>query len=247
MKRILTGIEGIDEMLNGGLPEGRCYLISGGPGSGKTTLAMQFLVYGVEKNNENGLYISLEEKPKHLIENMSQFGWELERLQKERKLMIVDASPIRNIPGKFALGEVTVGKREFSLRTLVEIIKTNATTLNAKRIVIDPITTFMFQYPDISERRNAILDLIGVLTELETTSFVTTESQTRMLERDFQAEEFLAHGVISLHTIIRNGIKSKGIEIRKMRGISHDEQLRPYEILRNGITVYSKEKAIQTK
>ena len=246
MKKILIGIEGLDEMLNGGIPEGRCYLISGGPGSGKTTLAMQFLVYGAEKNNENGLYISLEERPKLLIENMSQFGWKLEKLQKENKLLIVDASPIRTIPGKVSLGELTVGKREFSLRTLIEIIKNNATNLNAKRIVVDPITTFMFQYPDISERRNAILDLIGALTELKATSVITTESRTT-LEREIQAEEFLAHGVISLHTIIRNGIKSKGIEIEKMRGIAHDEQIRPYEILENGITVYSKEKTGQTK
>ena len=105
----------------------------------------------------------------------------------------------------------------------------------------------MFQYPNLADRRNAILDLIEALTKTEATSLITTEMRSMTLDREIQAEEFLAHGVITLHTIVRGDTKSRGIEIEKMRGISHDEQIRPYQILRNGIMVYSKEKTAQGK
>jgi len=244
MKKVPTGVEGLDSMLGGGLPFGRCTLVCGGPGSGKTTFAVQFLCNGAKKYGETGLYVSLGESPAHLRENMTSFGWDIERLEKEDKLVIVDASPIRTLPGEVKIGELNIGKRDFSMLSLIEGIRNRAEENHVKRIVIDPITTLMLQYPDVIERQNAILDLMEAITELGITSLMTTELRATSLERQVQAEEFLSHGVLIFHTFTENGRTIRAVQIEKMRGVAHDHELRPYKIQKNGIEIFSKEKLI---
>jgi len=244
MKKVPTGIEGFDVMLEGGLPFGRCTLVCGGPGSGKTTFAIQFLYNGAKKYGETGLYVSLGESPAHLIENMSSFGWDIEGLEKEGKLIIVDASPIRTLPGEVSIGKLNIGKRDFSMLSLIEVVRNRAEEKQVKRIVIDPITTLMLQYPDVSERQNAILDLMEAITDWGMTSLMTTELRATSLERQVQAEEFLSHGVIIFHRFTEGGRIIRAIQVEKMRGIAHDHELRPYKILKNGIEIFSKEKII---
>ncbi len=244
MKKVLAGIDGLDKMLNGGLPFGRCILVCGGPGSGKTILSMQFLHYGVVQCNEPGLYVSLDEDISHLREEMTSFGWDLEKLEKKGRLAIVDASPIRHIPGEVKVGDLWVGKRNFSSISLIEIIKKNVEKMNAKRIVIDPITALMFLYSDVSERRTAVLDLFEALTNLGTTNLITNELRSVTLEREIRSEEFLAHGVILLHTFVSDKEIVRGVQVEKMRGIAHDNQIRPYKITENGIEVFPQEKSI---
>lgn len=240
-KRVPTGVKGLDDMLGGGLPLGRCILVCGGPGSGKTIFGVQFLFNGAVKYGETGLYVSLDENPAHLKEDMTGFGWNLEKLERDGKLVIIDASPIRTITGKVKIGKLNLGKRDFKMLSLIEIIKTRIQETGAKRVVIDPISSLILQYPDDSERRTAILDLFEVVTSLGTTSLITTELRATALEREVQTEEFLSHGVIVFHTFTEGGELIRAIQIEKMRGISHDHQLRPYKINENGIEVFSKE------
>lgn len=87
MGRISTGVEGLDEMLQGGLIPGRTYLVKGGPGSGKTTLGVQFIMEGV-KNGEKCLYMTLEESPKSLKENVAKFGFYLDHPNVDRKSVV---------------------------------------------------------------------------------------------------------------------------------------------------------------
>jgi len=244
MKKVPTGIEGLDSMLGGGLPFGRCTLICGGPGSGKTTFAVQFLYNGAKKYGETGLYVSLGESPVHLKENMTSFGLDIERLEKEGKFIIVDASPIRILPGEVKIGDLNIGKRDFSMLSLIEGIRNRTEENQVKRIVVDPITTLMLQYPDVSERQNAILDLMETVTALGITSLMTTELRATTLERQVQAEEFLSHGVMILHSFTEGGRIIRAIQIEKMRGIAHDHELRPYKIQKNGIEIFPKEKII---
>jgi len=244
MKKVPTGIEGFDGMLGGGLPFGRCTLVCGGPGSGKTTFAVQFLYNGAKKYGETGLYVSLGESPVHLKENMASFGFDIEGLEKEGKLIIVDASPIRTLPGEVKIGELNIGKRDFSMLSVIEGIRNRAEENQVKRIVVDPITTLMLQYPDVVERQNAVLDLMEAITALGITSLLTTELRATSLERQVQAEEFLSHGVIILHRFTEGGRIIRAIQVEKMRGIAHDPELRPYKILKNGIEIFSKEKII---
>jgi KaiC/GvpD/RAD55 family RecA-like ATPase len=124
----------------------------------------------------------------------------------------------------------------------MEIVKKKAEKIKAKRLVIDPITALTLQYDDISERRTATLDLFETLQKLGTTNLITTELRRAALEREIRAEEYLAHGVIVLHVVVNNGQIVRGIQIEKMRGIPHDNQIRPYEIARKGISVFPQDK-----
>ena len=260
MKQIPTGINGLDKMLNGGLPANRCILICGSPGAGKTILGWQFLYYGAVKYNEPGLYVSLDEDIGQLKEELKSFGchfektetneetsslgWQIEQLEKEKKIAIVDASPIRRIPGKIKIGDLSIGKRDFSLLSLLTFVERKVKDINAKRVVIDPITALTMQYNNISDRRTAILDLFESLNKLETTNLIITELRRVSLEREINTEEFLAHGVILLHAFVNNMEIVRSIQIEKMRGIAHDNQIRPYEITKKGVEVFPKEEPL---
>ena len=80
LKTVKTGIPGLDELISGGFPEGRVNLLVGGPGTGKTILASQFLYNGLTKFNENGIYVSLDESRTHFFEEMQTFGWNFKQL-----------------------------------------------------------------------------------------------------------------------------------------------------------------------
>lgn len=244
MRQTPSGIDGLDKMLNGGLPSGRCVLLCGGPGSGKTILSMQFLSYGAKRLNEPGLFVSLDEGILHLREEMKNFGWKIEELEKKGKFAIVDASPIRHLPGEVKLGNSWIGKRDFSMVSLIEVIRGKAEEIKAKRIVVDPVVALMLQYPSVSGRRTAILELVEFLSNLDATSLITTELRSLAIEREIRTEEFLAHGVIVLHNFVDNKEIVRGIQIEKMRGISHDNQIHPYKITENGIEVFAEEQSL---
>jgi KaiC/GvpD/RAD55 family RecA-like ATPase len=244
MKRIFTGIKGLDDMLGGGLPSGRCILVCGGPGSGKTILSVQFLYNGVTEYNETGLYVALGESPTHLKEDLGGFGWDIERLEKDQKLVIVDASPLRTIPSHVKVGKINLGSQDFRMLSLIEVIRARTKEIRAKRVVIDSISSLILQYPDESERRNAVLDLFEAVTALGASSILTTELRATALEREVKTEEFLSDGVIVFHNFNERGRLIRAIQIEKMRGVSHDHQLRPYKIYKKGIEVFSKESVL---
>jgi len=242
MKRVRTGIAGLDEMLGGeGVPSERSILVCGGPGSGKTVLGIQFLYNGITRYDESGLFVSLDENPSHLRENMAGFGWDLKKLERKQKFALIDASPVRNVSGKMEIGDLWIGKREFNILSLVEVIKMKAKDVGAKRVVVDPLTSLIVQYPGVSERRNGIISLLEAVSGLGTTNLITTESRTTTLGRTVEPEEFLSHGVIVLHVFHEGRELIRAIQIEKMRGIAHDQQIRPYCIGDEGIVVYSQE------
>ena len=109
MRRVVTGIDGLDKMLGGGLPSERSFLVCGGPGSGKTVMAMQFLYYGAVECCEPGLYVSLDESKDNLREEMAGFGWDIDKLEKSGQFLFVDACPIRKVPGEVKLGGLSIG------------------------------------------------------------------------------------------------------------------------------------------
>src|SRR5713226_10561952 len=137
-RRTPTGIPGLDKLLSGGLPKGRTILLSGGPGTGKTILSSQFLVNGILDYEEPGIYISLDESKQHVLEEMLDFGWDLEELENSKKLVFLEASPMRYLPAEIKVGKLTVGRKEFSMATLIEMIRTSVKEIGAKRIVVDP-------------------------------------------------------------------------------------------------------------
>jgi len=241
-----TGIPGLDELLDGGIPKGHAVSVFGGPGTGKTTFALQFLHSGATLYNEPGVYVSLDEPPEDVKRNMSAFNWGLEELEKEEKLLLLDASLFKRISRvmKILKDKPTATEKSYSLLTLSNLIKGTVEKINAKRIVIDPMSTFIFQYPDLSERRLAIMDLIASLrTQKNCTSLITMDLRAATLERKYQLEEYLTQGTILLQTVSQpeTGL-TRVILIEKMRGAEHDTQPRPYTITKQGIQVFPKEK-----
>jgi KaiC/GvpD/RAD55 family RecA-like ATPase len=244
MKRIPTGVDGLDKMLGGGLPAERSFLICGGPGSGKTILGMQFLYHGAIECKEPGLYVSLDESKDHLREEMAGFGWDIDKLEKSGQFLFVDASLIRKVPGDIKPGGFYIGKRDFNLINLIEIIWRNVEKAQIKRVVIDPIAGLSFQYSDTAERKMATLDFLEALAQFKTTNLITTELRSLTLQRDILTEEFLTQGVIVLHSWRNQLAAHGGLQIEKMRGIAHDNQIRPYKITKKGIQVFSEEQPL---
>jgi KaiC/GvpD/RAD55 family RecA-like ATPase len=128
--------------------------------------------------------------------------------------------------------------KEFKLVKLLEAIRTGIEEINAKRVVIDPITIFTLQYPDETERIYAVKDLIADFRRTGCTNLLISELRGTGLEREHQFEEYLAHGVVLLRTIVKDGVITRMIQVEKMRGLDVDNQPRPYNITGNGIEVY---------
>jgi KaiC/GvpD/RAD55 family RecA-like ATPase len=213
----------------------------GGPGAGKTILATQFLVNGVKNYGEKSAFVSLDESKQHYCSEMAKFGWDIAELEQERKFAFVDASPIRTIPGEVKIGKMTIGKKDFSLLSLIEGIKSGVKSIGATRIAIDPIASLVFQFPDVIQRRNAVLDLVEALVESGGTCMLTTELRVPGLERAVQLEEYLAHGVIVLQTVQVGRSIVRSLQVEKMRETAIDMQPRPYRITQSGIEVFPKE------
>jgi circadian clock protein KaiC len=91
-KKIATGISGLDELVGGGFPEGRVILVIGGPGTGKTIMCGQFLYKGIYENQENGVFVSLDESKDHFYSEMQKFGWDFWKAEEERKFAFIDAT-----------------------------------------------------------------------------------------------------------------------------------------------------------
>ncbi len=239
--RTPSGIPGLDALLGGGFPRGRVILIVGGVGTGKTIFSAQFLVKGVEEFGEGGLFLSLDESREHLYREMFQFGWNLKELEKKKKLAFIDASPIRHLPGEVKIGEMNIGKRDFSLLSVIEALGKGVESVNAKRIVVDPLAALVLNYPELAERRTAVLDVIEALSNTNATSILTTELASCGMEREKQLEEYLAHGVIALQTLKVGNSFVRAIQALKMRETQTDLQPRPYKISKNGIVVFPNE------
>jgi len=242
IEKVPSGIRGLDEILGGGIPKGRITLICGGPGSGKTIFCANFLVSGALQYNEPGLFVSLDESKDRLIKEMAEFGWDLKRLEEEKRLLIVDASPIRILPSQLLLGPVPISRKEVALTALIDLIKRNARSVAAKRIVIDPISMLLLQYPDAAERRYAIANMFEELSKLDAAVLVSSELRVEALEREYLIEEYISDGVILLQSY-HNG-KVRAIKVEKMRGTKCDPNPRPYSITNEGFVVFPKEMVI---
>jgi KaiC/GvpD/RAD55 family RecA-like ATPase len=253
--RTPTGIPGFDEILGGGLPQGRVLLVLGEPGAGKTVLSSQFLINGIERFNENGVFVSLKEARVHYEREMNQFGWDFAAAEKQGKFAFLDASPIRVPPGEVRNGKLTIGAQGFSLVSLLEVIRRNAKALEAQRIVVDSLSMLELQYPHGNQRRKAILDTVEALTETGATCVMTTDFTSIGLEpfralEDFlrlsiiQFEKQLFHGVISMQTVQAGRIMERIIQVEKMRETQIDRQPRPYRITQKGIEVYPRESVV---
>ncbi len=245
----LTGIPGLDDMLGGGIPRGHTVSVFGGPGAGKTTFSLQFLHNGAAMYNEPGIYISLDESICDIKRNVGAFGWDFEKLEKEQKMVFLDASFFKRISDVVKVPEdEKKNEKGYSISSLRNLIEDTIQEMDAKRVVVDPMSTLIFQYPDLNERRLAVIDLLTTLrSRPDCTSLIIMDLRSSTLEREYQIEEFLTQGTIILQTMAQpeSGLARVGL-IEKMRGTEHDTQPHPYLITKQGVTIFPKEKVYAT-
>lgn len=225
MKKIDSGIEGLDKLLSGGFPEGRAYLVAGEPGTGKTILTLQFLIEGIKKG-EKAVFVSIDEKPEHIIADMESLGWPVKEYLKDESLQIFDVTNyFRN---SHANQETAIDPKQV-IEDIVSFIRKSG----AQRVGIDPIAPLVFverHIPDISDYiRHLIfrLEEDGKWTTL-LTSYVPVGS-ARVSQHGI--EEFAASGIVLLRL---NKIHNKNIRtiwVRKIRGTRIDLSEYSFEIL----------------
>lgn len=242
-KRIKTGIDGLDDLIEGGLPCGFCYAVIGGPGTGKTTFGVQFIFRGVVNHGENGIYLTLEEPPYSILNAATRFGWSLHDLEKRGRLALIDGSPVQDLsrPRRFVV-KAGLGSEEFTIDGLLGVINDVRKRVNAERCVIDNLTALTLQYRDDFEVRQQILKLIKGLTEMRLTTLLLAESSEESMDvQRYSVLEFLAQGVIHLHSYRIGNSIVRALEVRKIRAVKIIQKICPYEFTPNGIQVYPRE------
>jgi len=234
MKLLATGINGFDEMLNGGIQEGRVVLVCGGPGAGKTILTVQCMVQALSRG-EPCIFATLEEPLKNIKENVLNFGWNLDEWEKLGLLKTLDLFMIPGASIVNARDRETSDTELFTIKTIVDIAKTQ----RAKWVFIDPLTSLVIHEPRSGRKRFVIGELFESLRKLGCSSIVTSEAAPQ--EGDFYMEQFLADGVILLSKDLKDYNLIKTIRIDKMRGAQFDEQPRRYTITTRGFRVFNTE------
>ncbi|HXZ90906.1 MAG TPA: ATPase domain-containing protein [Candidatus Dormibacteraeota bacterium] len=239
--RIKSGIPGLDEVLEGGLPRNYAYAVVGAPGSGKTVMGAQFLYRGATQYGDNGVFVSLEE-PTHSIANtMLRFNWNLFDLESQGKLVLLDASPHQDQPNaELKIRGGSVGTEKFDLDGLLGAVAHARKNVAAKRCVIDSLMSISAAYTQQSGFRFRFLHFLRALSELELTTLILTESQTPVI-REYGLDSVLTNGTVLLHTITENEVVNQVMEIPKMRGVKVQRRLMPYQITQNGIEVKPQE------
>jgi len=232
--RVKTGIAGLDKMLNGGFIRGRNILLSGPAGTGKTTLAMQFVYNGATKFGEKGLYVTLEESKEKIFEDMEKFGMDVKGAVRKGKLMVL-GGPIASITSYM---DKVDAKAENIIKEIKEVVAEN----KIKRVVIDSINLFTMLLKDQKERREALAALTHALSSLGCTSILTSETKEgSMALSRYGIEEFVVDGVLVLYLIRQGSQFAPGIVVRKMRGTDHEKEIKLYRITNKGIVVYPDE------
>ena len=242
-----TGIPGLDEILEGGLPRNYVHSVVGAPGSGKTILGAQFLYRGATQYAENGVYVSLEEPTYSFANNMMRFNWNMFDLESQGKIVLVDASPQQEEPGgDFKIRGGVLGTEKFDLDGLTGVIVNARKRVAAKRCVIDSLTSIAGAYRNLDEFRFRLLQFYRALTELELTTLVLTESSTPTVEK-YGPETILAQGSFLLHTLRDRDLVASILEIQKMRGVRVHKSILNYRITADGFDVRAQEPVMKAQ
>lgn len=222
-----TGVEGLDDITDGGFPKGRPTLICGGAGCGKTLLAMQFLIKGITEFDENGVFMSFEEPSDDLSQNVKSLGFDLEKLKKQKKLIVdhvrVERSEIEEA-GEYDLDGLFV-----RLSYAIDSVK-------AKRVVLDTIESLFAGLDNQAVLRAELRRLFHWLKEKGVTAIITGERGEATLTRQ-GLEEYVSDCVIILDHRVIEQVSTRRLRIVKYRGSTHGTNEYPFLIDENGISV----------
>ncbi|WP_436929746.1 KaiC domain-containing protein [Halosimplex halobium] len=224
--RLDLGIEGLDNMVQGGIPLRHLIVIVGGAGTGKTTFGLQFLQHGLEKEDTDcGVFITLEQTHEDIMATARERGWEFERHEAEGNLAVVDLDPVEmansldNIRGE-----------------LPELIE----DFGADRFVLDSVSLLEMMYDDVSRRRTEVFDFTQSLKDAGVTTVLTSEAnEDNPYASRHGIIEYLTDAVFLLRYVRSETQETRlAVEIQKIRNANHSRETKPYEITMDGISVY---------
>jgi circadian clock protein KaiC len=225
-----TGITGFDDITAGGLPRGRSTLLLGGPGSGKTIFAAQFLVHGAQHANEPGIFVAFEEAPRQIVLNMSGFGWKLEQLQR-RKLFFLDARPMPEL----------IQSGSFDLSGMLAALAVKVAQMGARRIVFDALDIVLALLPDAAAKRREVYRLHEWLLQHELTGLITAkhggDEATSSGLQQFDFMQFMVDCAVILNHRVDQGVSQRNLRVQKYRGSSFSEDESPFVIGSSGFDV----------
>jgi circadian clock protein KaiC len=221
-QRVATGVRGLDKMLEGGLLPGTVILLRGAPGTGKTSLAFQFLIEGT-RHGEPGLFITFEEFPEDLYRDASSLGLDLRSLEREGKLHIIFTSPE-------VLFKSLQDPRSHIYETLMQA--------DIRRAALDSATHFTRLTDDRLKLRNIYTSLVNSLRRDQITTLLLSEERRADYRRaDRGALSFLVDGIILMRYVEVESQIQRAIAVLKLRGSNHDRRIRHYHIEEGGLVV----------
>jgi len=229
-KRVQTGVPGLDEMLHGGFLEGSAVLVQGAPGTGKTTLGLQFLHTGIVKEDEPGLLITFEEFPYSLLRDANAHQWDLRALEEANKLRIIFTSP-----------NILLSNLQSPTSPL------NRTIMNwgVRRIVLDSVSHFNRITRDRNQLRDIYTTLVNGLKREGITSILTSEMSGTKLYAERDKLSYVVDTILMMRYVEVNSAIQRALLILKMRGSPHDKGIHRYEVKPGGIEVTDRFEGLQ--
>ncbi|MHA2029786.1 MAG: RAD55 family ATPase [Candidatus Kariarchaeaceae archaeon] len=224
---ISTGIEGLDNLIQGGFIRNRAIILRGSAGTGKSTLAMQFLVNGARKFDEPGVLLTTEYDVNDMIIDMENFNWPIRDLIKNNQLKIITP------PGGFEQST------ELEIDEIINMLHKQVSSTKAKRIVIDSLNSLEVMLKKDQNLRRELLRFITLLRELDCTTLLISESYDNEISEVYK---YMAHGVIQLYNNKVGSNRIRAIEVIKMRGVNHSTLTHSMNLVPNqGIVVHPHE------
>ena len=227
LKKVRSGVDGLDAITGGGLPKGRPTLVSGSAGSGKTLLAMQFLIHGAVSENEPGVFVTFEESAEDLIHNVASLGFDLPKLQADRAVVL---EHIAVAPSEYHEAG------DFDLSGLFIRLELAVRSIRAKRIVLDTIEVLFAGFQNHGIVRAELFRLFTWIKERGLTAVVTAEKGEGSLSRH-GVEEYVSDCVIFLDHRIIDQVSTRRLRVVKYRGTPHGTNEYPFIIDRAGLAV----------
>jgi KaiC domain protein len=223
--RIDLGIEGLDEMVRGGIPDSSLMAVIGSAGTGKTTFGLQFLREGLS-DGERAIYITLEESRDRVLRSAEEKGWQFRTYAEEDQLAVVDMDPVE------------VANSLSSIRSeLPRLID----RFGATRLVLDSVSLLEMMYDDRATRRNEIYTFARSLKESGVTILLTSEAdEDNPYASRHGIVEYLTDAVYILQYVRPSDFRETrlAVEIQKIRDAHHSREMKPYEITDEGLSVY---------
>ncbi len=222
--KVSSGIEGLDRLLYGGFPAGKAYLVSGEPGTGKTIFTLQYLLEGI-RGGEKGAFISIDERPEHIIADAESLGWNILEYLETGLLKIFDITAY--------FGSQHGKEADVDITRIIDAIIQFAKDNQVQRLVIDPVAPLILAEKNIPEVGEYIRKLIFELEgELRCTTLLTSHVPVGSESFSYHGiEEFAASGIVLLRLSKINNKYIRTILIRKMRGTRIDLSEYSFEIL----------------